>query len=127
MAPFTDEESTAELYLPSSNESCTLPNMPECDYSWMSGSGRYSHTVSKDGLVCGGVFMDYTCTQWTPETGSWGECIVLDEGREGHVSWTPNNGSGTYLMGGTDSRSSTTLIRPDGTVEPGFELYRTVM
>ena len=114
--------------MPSSDVSCTLPPMPECADDWTSSSGRKGHTISKDGLVCGGDRFSYsTCTQWTPEMGSWGECRWLDVGREDHVAWTPNNGSGTYLMGGRGSFATTTLIRPDGTVEPGFDLLRSVL
>ena len=114
--------------MPSSDVSCTLPIMPECADDGTSYSARFGHTISKDGLVCGGDRFSYsTCTQWTPEMGSWGECRWLDVGREDHVAWTPNNGSGTYLMGGRGSFSTTTLIRPDGTVEPGFDLLRTVL
>ena len=38
------------------------------------------------------------------------------------MSWTPSSGSGTYLIGGRDSKRTTTLIKPDGTQEPGFPL-----
>ena len=78
--------------------------------------------------MCGGMFeQDRSCTKWIPETGSWEAAnITLDIGRHNHVAWTPANGSGTYLMGGGDSfeesMDSTTLIKPDGTQEPGFLL-----
>ena len=39
------------------------------------------------------------------------------------VSWTPGTGVGTYLMGGEGEDSErTTLVRPQGTQEPGFAL-----
>ena len=65
------------------------------------------------------------CIQWSPDTGTWEELLTLDVGRWTHVSWTPNTGIGTYLMGGgyyDEGRKTTTLIRPDGTQEPGFPL-----
>ena len=45
-----DTRRTAELYLPSSGVSCTLPNMPD---------QIHGHTVESSGLLCGGG-IDYT-------------------------------------------------------------------
>ena len=128
---YSNASNTAELYLPSSGLSCSLPSLP--DY-------RYSHSVESTGLLCSGENKDYddhdgneksfldTCLQWRPDTGKWEEALTLSVGRYWHVSWTPSSGIGTYLMGGDDSASwrTTTLIKPDGTQEPGFPLkYRT--
>ena len=94
-----------------------LPGLPE----W-----RCDHAVSKDGLMCGGLFTQDSCLQWSPDTGSWEAAVTLDIPRHYLVSWTPVNSSGIYLMGGGDSfeesMSTTTLIKPDGTQEPGFLL-----
>ena len=42
------------------------------------------------------------------------------------MSWTPSSGIGTYLVGGyaysNSAKRTTTLIKPDGTQEPGFSL-----
>ena len=104
---------TAELYLPSSGLSCSLPHLP--DY-------RERHTVDSSGLVCGG-FDTYTCIQWSPDSGIWEDYLPYVSGwRNDHVSWTPGTGVGTYLMGGYWSKRTTELIRPDGTQEPGFPL-----
>ena len=106
---------TAELYLPSTNVSCLLPQLP-LDRAW--------HTVENSGLLCGG-YETRDCLKWSPDTGSWEEeLLYLDIGRYQHVSWTPGNGVGTYLMGGYESEmeKTTTLIKPDGTQEPGFSL-----
>ena len=89
----------AEIFLPSSGTSCTLPNPPH------RGGNHF---------------------QWNSDTGSW-QLVILDVGRENHVSWTPGTGIGTYLMGaGTAEKSetwkTTTLVKPDGTKEPGFPL-----
>ena len=110
---------TAELYLPSSGLSCSLPSLPD---------SRHSHSVESTGLLCGGGITRDSCLQWRSDTGTWEEALTLDVKRERHVSWTPGAGIGTYLMGGGDSevRNTTTLITPDGTQEPGFPLkYRT--
>ena len=113
----TSLDDTAELYLPSSGVSCSLPKLPG---TW----GRYYHTVESTGLLCGGEYDGDTCLQWSPDTGTWQQLITLDVGRDVHVSWTPSTDIGTYLMGGSESEMmrTTTLIKPDGTQEPGFPL-----
>ena len=87
---------------------------------------RALHTVSEGGLLCAGLWTEDTCLQWTPATGAWEMALNLDVGRHFHVSWTPENSSGTYLMGGgpsfEESMITTTLITPDGSQEPGFML-----
>ena len=107
---------TAELYLPSSNESCSLPQLP--------GDDRYYHSLESSGLLCGGAVTSDTCLQWSPDTGSWEEKLFLDIERYSHVSWTPDNGMGTYLMGGAyiEMRRTTTLVKHDGTQEAAFAL-----
>ena len=62
-----------------------------------------------------------TCLQWSPDNGAWEE-LRLDIGRHSHVSWTPENGIGTYLMGGGSSMRTTTLIKDDRTQETAFPL-----
>ena len=126
-----DSGKTAELYLPSSATSCSLPTLPD---------KRYAHSAD-GGLLCGGWDTGHSCLQWSPDTGSWEAAVTLDVGRKWHVSWTPANSSGTILMGGFDdwkgtalikpdgssSGMTTTLVKPDGTQEPSFPLkYDTV-
>ena len=106
----------AELYLPSSAASCTLPVLPD---------GRVYHTAD-EGLVCGGFGGEESsssdsCLQWSPDTGSWEAAVTLDVKRMYHISWTSDT-RGTYLMGGGRGARTTTLITPDGTQEPGFPL-----
>ena len=79
-------EYQAELYVPSTGESCTLPLLPD----W-----RLDHTVSKDGLLCGGdnaLTVD-VCIMWSSDSGTWEEALILDVWREAHVSWTPFSGN----------------------------------
>ena len=105
---------TAELYVPSTGASCTLPSLPD---------DRYAHTVSEGGLLCGGYYNQDSCIMWSPDLGTWEEALTLNVKRELHVSWTPSNGNtGTYLMGGQYSRDTTTLITNYGSQEPGFLL-----
>ena len=109
---------TAELYLPTSGTSCMLPTRED---------DRYYHTLNS-GLMCGGYFTGASCVQWSSVNGTWEEYLTLNVTRSYHVSWTPDPDIGTYLMGGLDSgsRNTTTLIKPDGSQEPGFRLeYNT--
>ena len=79
--------------------------------------------------MCGGYSGTSTsCVQWSSDTGTWEEHLTLDAGRAFHVSWTPDPDIGTYLMGGGgESIKTTTLVKPDGSQEAGFNLkYYTV-
>ena len=118
----------AEVYHPSSGVSCTLPTM-------MTDGGRWEHTLEDSGLLCGGwrsVFpgsmQDTSCVQWSSANGTWEEYLTLEVGRYYHVSWTPDPDIGTFLMGGGtfEAMNSTTLIKPDGSQEPGFNLEHNI-
>ena len=65
-----------------------------------------------------------TCIKFDLTSGAWTSAYTLDGGgRYKHVSWTPQSGSGTYLMGDYASNIITSsLLKPDGTVESGFSL-----
>ena len=110
---------TAELYVPSSGVSCSLPQLPNT---------RYGHTLENFGLLCGGsgTEVEDTCLQWSPDTGTWEELLTWDnvqhDGRVDHVSWTPRPDIGTFLMGGKYGGRSTTWIKPDGAHDTGFPL-----
>ena len=102
----------------------------------MADDGRLRHTLEGSGLLCGGMYTTYTsCVQWSSVNGTWEEYLTLDAERYYHVSWTPDPSIGTYLMGGVNKEAmnpgvnimnSTTLIKPDGSQEPGFSLkYKT--
>ena len=101
-----------ELFLPSAGTSCTLPLFP---------NERFRHTVDNN-ILCGGTWSKDTCLIWRPDAGSWEELLTLDTDRNAHVSWTPEPGMGTFLMGGAVSPTTTTLIKDDGTQEPAFPL-----
>ena len=113
---------TAEIYLPSSGASCILPQLPQLY------SPRFDHTVEQTGLLCGGSLTTDTCLQWSSETSTWEPSLTLNTGsRTRHVSWTPGPAIGTYLIGGGGAAGTTSsLIKPDGSQEPGFTLnYNT--
>ena len=114
----------AQLYVPSTNQSCNLPELP---------TYRYYH--SQIGLrACGGgpnglnSKSDTSCDTWNPETGSWEKQDVSLLGCRDDISWTTS--SGTYLIGtpgcGTgaygyiDNEKTSDLLKPNGTVIPGF-------
>ena len=63
-----------------------------------------------------------SCVKWNPDTGTWEDALTLDVDRVDHISWTPANGIGTYLMGGWGNEKTTTLVTPNGSQEPGFSL-----
>ena len=111
-------DTKAEIYIPSRNSSCQLPDLPV---------RRYYHT--QDGLLtCGGTSASQLCHTWDPETGTWPESHNLPTGRS-ELSWTPRSGNGTYLIGkyweNWDHAKTTTLAKPDGSVVPGFNVNRT--
>lgn len=121
----------AEIYVPSTNSSCILPDLP---------NSRYYH--SQVGLrACGGLTgravawgdtCDTTCDTWNPETGSWDSKDVRLNACRARNSWTTSDGEGTYLIGGFsyysgngntwDNTKSSELLRPDGKVTQGFKL-----
>ena len=114
---------SAELFLPSSNTTCSLPQL--------SKARRY-HTQD-GGLACGGDNLDgdgdsvtRSCDKWS--AGTWTQTShTLRKGRSVHVSWP--TAEGVYLIGGVFSGSGTTseLVKEDGSVEEGFALkYSTL-
>ena len=74
--------------------------------------------------MCGGYDTSDSCVQWSSVNGTWEENLTLDVTRYFHVSWTPDPDIGTYLMGGIVQLlpPRTTLIKPNGSQEPGFDL-----
>ena len=90
----------AEIYHSDTPESPCVLNTEIPDLRWL-------HT--QDGtLLCGGEDSTGSCQRWNADTGAWD--LVTEEGlmypvrlteeRWGHISWTPADGSVTYLMGG---------------------------
>ena len=88
---------SAEIYHPNRGSPCIITNIPD---------ERKRHSL--DGLLmCGGIYFYYgqrkTCRRWTPDTGAWDLVTkTLTGERSGHISWTPADGSVTYLIGGYD-------------------------
>ena len=103
---------SAEIYIPSGNTCCSLPELP---------SARGCHT-QEGPWACGGYGYvnntGTTCDKWSQ--GSWTQSHILRWGRDDHVSWA--TASGLYLMGGHYSGRTSELVKEDGSVEWGFKL-----
>ena len=113
---FGEEQSkSVEIYHPD-KDSCKIPDLPE---------SRYDHTQD-GGMLCGGSYTRRSCRRWNPDTGAWDlEIESLTEKRYNHVSWTPADGSATYLMGGGWSDKTSEVIE-NGRVKASFPLqYNT--
>ena len=109
-------EQSVEIYHPDRDSPCVLPDLPE---------DRYSHT--QDGsLMCGGggLYTSRTCRRWNRDNGTWDLVTESLTGynREDHISWTPVDGSVTYLMGGWMSPETSDVIDQDNYVESSFPL-----
>ena len=78
---------SVEMFIPSTNHSCTLPSLPD---------RMTSHTMS--GLtICGGHHTSTECLQLS--SGVWSVSHTLQEERYGHSSWQSDQ-QGVILMGG---------------------------
>ena len=113
---------SAEIYQPDRDSACVLPDLPDV---------RFGHT--QDGsLTCGGGFNSAkrSCRRWNPDTGSWDLMTEsLTEERVYHISWTPSDGSVTYLMGGDEGFEDYTseVIGSDNNVRASFPLQHCTM
>ena len=106
---------SAELYHPDRDSPCVLTDLPD---------KRYQHT--QDGsLLCGGLYTRRSCLRWN--AGAWDKVTeALTADRYGHTSWTPADGSVTYLMGGEESHKTSEVIDQDNGVTSSFPLeHRT--
>ena len=86
---------------------------------------KYVAHTQDGGMICGGMHTENTCRRWSPEEGNFPEKPVhyFKPGRYLMVSWTPVSEKETFLIGGHDGQSSSTIVKP-GTVDgiPGFQL-----
>jgi len=107
---------STEIYLPSSNASCSLPELPEVR-SWHTQDGPWACGGE------GGISTEVTCDQWSE--GAWNQSHAnLSVPRLSHVSWA--TASGLYLIGGEYSLKTSELVKEDGSVKEGFTLkYKT--
>ena len=108
----------AEIYHPERNSYCKLVDLPE---------DRWHHTQDGD-LLCGGWYTNKSCRRWNTDTGAWDLVTEsLTEKRWDHISWTPADGSVTYLMGGYTSDNTSDVIDNDGSVSTSFPLRNSTL
>ena len=109
---------SAQIYSPNTGQVCFLPDMDVV---------RQLH--NQDGtLACGGWSdsVSDSCSTFNSDSGLWNRSHTLPRKRQYSQSWTPQSGSGTYLIGGEANADTTDLVKPDGTVQQGFNLkYET--
>ena len=109
--------SSVEVYVPSTNTSCSLPSLPV-----------ETHLNSQDGLLlCGGIGNSrQSCHTFHSDSGEWVRTHNLSEKRSGHSSWQREDGT-VVLMGGVDSPTTTEIVSDSSAVStPGFSLkYNT--
>ena len=114
---FGGAEQSAEIYHPDRDTPCVLPDLPDL---------RYGHTQD-GGLMCGGDSTRRSCRRWNPDTGAWD--LVTDsliEERAEHISWTPVDGTVTYLMGGDYSPYASDVIdNHNNIVRASFPINKT--
>ena len=98
-----------EVFIPSSNLSCSLPSLPQ---------DRYYHTI--DGLyICGGEgAIANNCLHFM--SGQWTSSYTMVRMRRGHTSWMTDQG--LVLMGGYDSADSEMVPTDGGEGGPAFNL-----
>ena len=104
---------SAEIYQPNRHSACVLPDLPD---------QRYGHT--QDGsLLCGGWGTNRSCRRWNSTTGAWDLLTEsLTKKRRAHTSWTPVDGSVTYLMGDDGSEKTSEAIGKENLVTASFPL-----
>ena len=93
-------DASVEVYVPSTNQSCSLPSLPDV---------RVGHSM--DNLtVCGGEMTKTSCMMFS--SGMWLTSYTLTEERSYHLSWQTTQGS--HLIGGDYSPSTTELVPAAG-------------
>ena len=106
--------SSAEVFIPALNQSCSLSNMIQ---------SRFRHTQNNF-LSCGGDENGNgkKCEVYSPHTGNWSvESYDLREMRYGHTSWSLGNGN-VVLLGGWSSNSTTEIVIQGNGTSRGFDL-----
>jgi len=109
-------QSEAELFLPRSNSSCSLPNLPD---------KRQGH-IQSGNTLCGGEGSSpsspgRTCLEW--QKGDWVQlAFTFSEQRWSSSHWRLKNGS-LIIMGGLDAEAQQTSYLLEGnTTQPSFKM-----
>ena len=106
----------AGLYNPTTGAYCNLPPLDP---------PRRGHSMT--GLMaCGGSYSDFdrsSCFTFNVSSGTWYNSYNYSGNRYSPVGW--KNEQGVLLIGGIKDVDTTTLLYPNGTSQPGFNLNRT--
>ena len=113
-------EQSAELFLPWSNSTCELPQLPD---------ERYDHVQSGD-MMCGGEHPGTrNCVKWSAEQGDWLTLpLTLTEGRDDSTAWTESRDHNLIILGGQNHAGETSeTVSSDGvSTRTSFKMkYRT--
>ena len=108
--------SKVEVISPSSNVSCSAPDLPQ---------PRYGHTMNNN-IVCGGVGGTDTWTRCAQLTSAgWIRSHTLIHKRWYHSSWEVEDG--IILLGGFFSGTTSEIAKWDGTTEELFTMKHNTM
>lgn len=106
--------SAVELFLPKTNQSCSLPPMTR---------SRSLHSQNQFLACGGGGTSGSSCEEFNPNLGHWGlRASPLIRNRRRHSSWTLNNGS-VLLLGGIQSTKENIAEL----VSPGLKSVRSAL
>ena len=106
-----DELSSVEVYVPSTNTSCSLPSLPVA---------TSSHSQDRL-LLCGGAGNSGQCHTFHSDSGEWRvKTHNLSEERSTHSSWQREDGT-VLLIGGRFSARTTEIV--DHKYLRGFRPY----
>ena len=109
---------SAEIYHPDRKSACIIPDLPD----------RRAYHTQDSTLVCGGFWTRRSCRRWNADTGAWDLVTEsLTEKRWDHISWTPADGSVTYLMGGYSCDNTSDVIDNDGSVSTSFPMRNSTL
>ena len=119
------------FYDPNDKTVCKLPSLPiDPLSSTLTGltvcgginsvKSAVSNVFSTVNKICNGS--REKCLTFNLSTGEWDWSYSMDRFHEGHVAW--NTSKGILLMGGYPNWTSTTLLLPNGKIQPGFQLKK---
>ena len=125
---------SVEVYVPSTNTSCSLPSLPVTTYDHTQDGlllcGGLQCPVSNDQCRRGAPGGTFECLTFDPVSELWITTHALQERRSGHSSWQREDGT-VLLMGGMFSPITTEIVSFSGTLgsryrhstAPGYRLH----
>ena len=127
-----DGLSSVEVYVPSTNTSCSLPSLPVTTWDHSQDGlllcGGSQCSLENDGCLKGPPTRAKKCLTFYPDSGLWITTHPLQENRYGHSSWQREDGT-VLLMGGRISARTTEFTTTSGLISryrcstrPGYRL-----